>query len=68
MQFINALLESPTMKVGHGLDPCTTTLQYTFIPNRPRLEGRRIVIVDTPGFDDASTDDQRRIASWLTLS
>ena len=54
------------MRVGHDLNSCTSDLQYAFIdiPNRPD----RIVIVDTPGFDDTYTDDAdilRRIAVWL---
>jgi hypothetical protein len=63
------------MAVGHNLVPCTARLQHDFIENkvgnRPHLEGRRIVIVDTPSFDDSSTDDKeilRRIAVWLASS
>lgn len=35
------------------------------------IEGRRVVIVDTPGFDDTYIDDSeilRRIAVWLATS
>jgi hypothetical protein len=64
------------MTVGHELKSCTSNIQHTFIPyvsigSRPRLKGRRIVIVDTPGFDDTYTDDKeilRRIAVWLASS
>jgi GTPase Era involved in 16S rRNA processing len=70
MQFINALLGTRTMKVGHTLDPCTTNIQYAIhdIPNRPDLNGRRIVIVDTPGFHDTPTAIHKRIARWLASS
>ena len=58
------------MQVGHDLKSCTPTLQHSFIdiPNRPALGDSRLVIVDTPGFDDTYIDDQeilRRIAVWL---
>jgi hypothetical protein len=62
------------MQVGHDLKSCTNTLQHTYIsdiPNRPTLKGRRIVIVDTPGFDNTCTEDKeilRRIAVWLASS
>jgi hypothetical protein len=63
------------MPVGHDLKSCTSSLQHAFIgldfEGRPELKGRRIVIVDTPGFDDTYTEDQeilRRIAVWLASS
>jgi hypothetical protein len=74
LQFINVLLGEPRMNVGHALKSCTSSLQHEFIPyagDRPHLKGCRIVIVDTPGFDDTYTDDKeilRRIAVWLASS
>jgi hypothetical protein len=62
------------MPIGHDLKYCTTNLQHTFIsdiPNRPSLNGRRIVIVDTPGFDSTYAEDReilKRIAVWLASS
>ena len=63
------------MTVGHDLRSCTANLKYAFIEgNRPHLRGHRIVIVDTPGFDDTHTGDDhdeeflRRIAVWLASS
>jgi len=60
------------MRVGHDLSSCTSDLQYAVIniPNRSRLKlkDHRIVIVDTPGFDNTYTEDAdilRRIAVWL---
>ena len=52
-------------KVGEGLDSCTFGVQETeeFI-----LDGRRIVLVDTPGFDDSvqsDTDVLKSIAAFL---
>jgi len=54
-QFINTLLGYSRMRVGHDITSCTSKLEHEVIdpiPNRPKLKGHRIVIVDTPGFDD----------------
>jgi hypothetical protein len=62
------------MTVGHGLNSSTPVLQHAFvydIPDRPNLKGRRVVMVDTPGFDDTYTEDAeilRKIAVWLASS
>jgi len=63
------------MSVGDDLDRCTANLQYSIIPdipNHPKLKGHRIVVVDTPGFNDEnSTEDSeilKRIAAWLASS
>ena len=61
------------MKVGHDITSCTSTLQYEVVdnPSTRKLEGRRVIIVDTPGFDDTYEDDVeilRRIAVWLASS
>jgi hypothetical protein len=58
------------MVVGHDLSSCTSTLQYAVVDPSP-LEGHRVIIVDTPGFDDTYEDDVeilRRIAVWLASS
>jgi hypothetical protein len=61
------------MTVGHDLNSCTAELKHAFveISDRPKLDGRRIVIVDTPGFDDTYVEDHevlRRIAVWLAFT
>jgi nanoRNase/pAp phosphatase (c-di-AMP/oligoRNAs hydrolase) len=62
------------MQVGHDLRSCTSNLQYVIIPeipSYPLFKDRRIVIVDTPGFDDTYMEDSeilRRIAIWLASS
>ena len=62
------------MLVGHGIFSCTSTLQYAIIDNidnPPPCRGHRVIIVDTPGFDDTYVDDVeilRRIAVWLASS
>ena len=57
------------MRVGHGVSPCTSTLQYAIVDN-PR-KGNRVIIVDTPGFINDAYDDLevlQRIAGWLESS
>jgi hypothetical protein len=56
-------------RVGCNLNSCTQKIEpfITTLPNDPR----RIVLVDTPGFDDTFLDDTeilRRIAIWLAKS
>lgn len=67
--------------VGHSLNSCTTDLQPVEIAAdiiqaklplwNPDNPARKLVIVDTPGFDDTCTDDSeilKRIADWLAKS
>ena len=62
------------MTVGHDINSCTTKLERVIInpiPNHPALENRRLVVVDTPGFDDTFEDDAeilRRISVWMASS
>ncbi|KAF8064985.1 P-loop containing nucleoside triphosphate hydrolase protein [Lyophyllum atratum] len=71
--FINAVLRSPNrMIVGHKSTGCTTELEPAVIESfkspHPDLKNRRVVIVDTPGFDDPGQNDReilQRIAIWL---
>ena len=53
------------MRVGHDISFCTSALQYAV------LKDHRVIIVDTPGFDNTYEDDEeflRRIAVWLASS
>ncbi|KAG6916084.1 hypothetical protein DXG01_008513 [Tephrocybe rancida] len=64
------VIPSGAVKVGNGTESCTTHLQHVFLPH-PTDRTRRIVIVDTPGFDDTHISDSeilRRIAVWLAQS
>ena len=59
--------------VGHDLKSCTAQLTPVFwpIPEPAHLQGKRLILVDTPGFDDTYTSDSeilRRIAMWLASS
>ena len=60
------------MCVGHELSSSTSELQYAIVDNLnpPLSEGRRVIIVDTPGFDtyEDCTKILRRIADWLASS
>ncbi|KAI0082662.1 hypothetical protein K474DRAFT_1654788 [Panus rudis PR-1116 ss-1] len=56
------------MEVGSGLQSCTSVVSYS---QEFMLDGRRIVLIDTPGFDDTTvsdTDILKRIASSLQTS
>ena len=59
------------MPVGHDISSCTSTVQYEIVDNPPPCKGHRVIIVDTPSFDDTYEDDVeilRRIAVWLASS
>ena len=61
------------MEVGHdtSISSCTSTIQYTIVDNPPLRRGHRVIIVDTPSFDDSYEDDVEillRIAVWLASS
>ncbi|KAJ2932710.1 hypothetical protein H1R20_g4379, partial [Candolleomyces eurysporus] len=77
--FINALLDYfgivKRFEVGSALASCTSDLESVVIEgqtnNWKRIRGHRIVIVDTPGFDDTYAGDfeiLQRIARWLEES
>ncbi|KAF4614557.1 hypothetical protein D9613_003469 [Agrocybe pediades] len=75
--FINALLREERMTVGHGLSSCTkgvcaSTLEFEeSFKALPFYKNRRLVIVDTPGFDDTYEGDLhilQQIAEWLEQS
>lgn len=59
-------------EIGHSLKPCTVGLTPVVIsPSSGDGEGRRWVIVDTPGFDDTYVDEPKileRISVWLAMS
>ena len=61
------------MKVGHGLISRTAELQPVVITSsqHSQLGGQRLVMVDTPGFDDTYLPDWEilnRIALWLATA
>lgn len=63
-QFIN-LASGSSFGVGHGIQSCTNAVQVT---SGFDLDGRRVVLIDTPGFDDTTLSDSdvlRMIAAFL---
>ncbi|KAF9781313.1 P-loop containing nucleoside triphosphate hydrolase protein, partial [Thelephora terrestris] len=65
--FIN-LVSGSNLGVGKGLRSCTEAVQ---IAGAFYLDGRRVVLIDTPGFDDTSksdTDVLKLIAAFLETS
>ncbi|KAJ2928592.1 hypothetical protein H1R20_g8529, partial [Candolleomyces eurysporus] len=69
--FINKYCRKDVMTVNHGLESCTRKMDFTVIvlpEDHPALPGRRLVLVDTPGFDDTDKSEHetlRRICTWL---
>ena len=68
MQFISLISGDTSIHVGHGLESETSEIQVVrFVDPKSR---RRVVIVDTPGFDDSrrgvtDTDILKKIAKFL---
>ena len=62
------------MEVSDHTTSCTTEPSPAYvisIPKFPNLKGYRLVLLDTPGFDDTFVDDVeilKRIADWLAES
>jgi len=68
--FINAAAGRTVAPVGHDLQSCTTVIQHVIVPC-PGDSTRRIVFVDTPGFNDTWVGDKKifgRIVDWLASS
>ncbi|KAG6878828.1 hypothetical protein C0992_007406 [Termitomyces sp. T32_za158] len=69
--FINTLLgEDNVARVGHDLASQTDQIQHVVYPH-PYERGKRVIVIDTPGFDHTTVDDReilRRIAVWLARS
>ncbi|KAG0694748.1 P-loop containing nucleoside triphosphate hydrolase protein [Suillus ampliporus] len=68
--FINFAVGKDATPVGHDLQSCTQHINHA-ICACPGDPSRRVVLVDTPGFDDtflSDTEILRRIAVWLASS
>ncbi|GLB39695.1 putative 50S ribosome-binding GTPase [Lyophyllum shimeji] len=76
--FINAVLgdQGERMPVGRKLTSCTAHIDWAVVDPKvirlpPGFEHCRVIMVDTPGFDDTYEGDAdilRRIAQWLETS
>lgn len=77
-QFLNSIIGFEQFEVGKKLASCTSILAAYVVPKAKvptslhrSLQARRIVLLDTPGFDDTHMGDEEilsRIAEWLTAS
>ena len=66
-KFIN-LTSGSSLRVGKELESCTYEVQ---LADEFTLDGRKIILIDTPGFDDTSksdTDILRMIAAFLATT
>jgi len=77
LQYINYVLNKDRLQVGHSVNSSTTDIcpvvidPIPAIPGLPQLAGHRLILVDTPGFDDTYVNDVeilKRIAKWLAAS
>ena len=56
------------LRVGINLKSCTAEVQ---VANEFTLDGRQIILIDTPGFDDTNVSDAEileKIAAFLALT
>ena len=73
--FLSFLGDQKRLPVGDKLVACTSQLESIVLEGLTnpwrRIKGRRVVMVDTPGFDDTYAGDfeiLQRIARWLEES
>ncbi|KAH6880603.1 P-loop containing nucleoside triphosphate hydrolase protein [Coprinopsis sp. MPI-PUGE-AT-0042] len=69
--FINKYFGQMKAEVGDTLTSCTRNLAWYTLDLPEPFTDQRLVLVDTPGFDDTNEDDSeilRRIAVWLAAS
>lgn len=73
--FIRDFTGDGSVIVGHRMDPCTREVTWYHAPIPPlyagRLGQRRLILVDTPGFDDSYLNESEilhQVARWLTRS
>ncbi|KAG7285035.1 hypothetical protein NEMBOFW57_009653 [Staphylotrichum longicolle] len=51
--FVSRATGRTDLAIGHGIDSCTQDI----IPITFNLDGRRVTLIDTPGFDDSERSD-----------
>ena len=64
VQFIN-LASGSSLRIGMGLESCTAEVKLADVFT---LDGRPVILIDTPGFDDTSKSDTailKMIAAFL---
>ncbi|KAH9485980.1 hypothetical protein JR316_0000042 [Psilocybe cubensis] len=62
--FINMILGQERMKVGHEQESCTSVVSaIPVLPSKAsvcnRIGNRKVLLVDTPGFDNTEVDDMK---------
>ena len=66
-KFIN-FASGSNLRIGMGLESCTDEVRRV---DEFTLDGRRVILIDTPGFDDTSKSDvdiMRMIAVFLATA
>jgi len=64
---IDILTNQPGRRTGSSLESCTTEVRAVRLYNHP-VHGDRLVLVDTPGFDDTNRSDLeilQMVSDWL---
>ena len=67
LQFIN-LASRSNLRIGMNLISCTAEVQ---LADQFVLDGRKVILIDTPGFDDTTksdTDILKMIAAFLATT
>jgi len=67
VKFIN-LASRSNLRIGISLESCTAEVQRA---DEFTLDGRRVILIDTPGFDDTSKSDTeilKMIAAFLATA
>lgn len=66
-QFINAASGKDILPVGHSLKPDTREVQHVECYDPVRYSGRKVVFVDTPGFDSEREEKviEKKLRNWL---
>ncbi|RDB17360.1 GTPase IMAP family member 4 [Hypsizygus marmoreus] len=66
--FINAVVGKTVASVGHELKSETQEVQHIFLEHPTVSPNHRVVLLDTPGFNDTSMEDTdlvARVSHWL---
>ena len=67
IKIIDTLAGQPGKRSGSCLESCTTEVRAVRL-SKHKVHGNRIVLVDTPGFDDTNKSDLeilQMVSNWL---
>jgi GTPase Era involved in 16S rRNA processing len=67
VQFINTAARNDILGIGHSLKPDTREVNYVECYDPESNDGRKVVFVDTPGFDSEKEESaiERKLRNWL---